>query len=197
VDNLIIIHNDRLLRYVNHEAEMLDAFKTADEVVSQGILSLSEVVNVPGEINVDFADVRATMAYPGAALMAIGTGSGREGPLEAARQAIANPLLNLSIDDAHGVLFSVKGGRQLTLGGVNAAGDLIAKAVRKDAKIFFGMTLDYSLEDNVRLTLIATGLPDDNLKDKAEGTGVQGEQKDGAKELQTTAKEKKKHAWWS
>jgi len=168
VDNLIVIHNDRLLKFVNHEAEMLEAFRTADEVVTQGILSVSELINVPGEINVDFADVKAIMTYPGDALMAIGQGSGREGPLEAARQAIANPLLNLSIDDGKGVLFSVKGGRQLTLGGVTAAGELIAKAVKKDAQIFFGMCIDHGLEDNVRLTLIATGLPQNRSKEVTE-----------------------------
>ena len=123
VDNLIVIHNDRLLQYISHDSEMIEAFKTADEVVTQGILSVSELINVPGEINVDFADVRSIMGYPGSALMAIGMGRGRMGALEAARQAIANPLLNMSIKGAQGVLFSVKGGEELTLGGVNAAGE--------------------------------------------------------------------------
>ena len=160
VDNLIVIHNDRLLQYVNHDAEMIEAFRTADEVVTQGILSVSELINVPGEINVDFADVRSIMLHPGGALMAMGMGNGKMGALEAAGQAIANPLLNLSIKGAHGVLFSVKGGRELTLGGVNAAGELISGAVRKDAAIYFGMSIDESLEDKVKLTLIATGLKD-------------------------------------
>ena len=158
VDNLIVIHNDRLLQYVNHDAEMIEAFRTADEVVTQGILSVSELINVPGEINVDFADVRSIMCHPGGALMAMGLGTGKMGALEAAGQAIANPLLNLSIKGAHGVLFSVKGGQELTLGGVNAAGELIAKSVKKDAAIYFGMSIDESLEDSVKLTMIATGL---------------------------------------
>jgi cell division protein FtsZ len=158
VDNLIVIHNDRLLQYVSHDAEMIEAFRTADSVVTQGILSVSELINVPGEINVDFADVRSIMAHPGGALMAIGQGRGRMGAVEAARQAIANPLLNLSIKGAKGVLFSVKGGEGLTLGAVNASGELIGKSVRKDAAIFFGMSIDRSLEDDVKLTLIATGL---------------------------------------
>jgi cell division protein FtsZ len=158
VDNLIVIHNDRLLQYVSHDAEMIDAFRTADSVVTQGILSVSELINVPGEINVDFADVRSIMAHPGGALMAIGQGRGRMGAVEAARQAIANPLLNLSIKGARGVLFSVKGGEGLTLGAVNASGELIGKSVRKDAAIFFGMSIDRSLDDDVKLTLIATGL---------------------------------------
>ena len=160
VDNLIVIHNDRLLQYVNHDAEMIEAFKTADEVVTQGILSVSELINVPGEINVDFADVRSIMLHPGGALMAMGCGNGKMGALEAAGQAIANPLLNLSIKGAEGVLFSVKGGRELTLGGVNAAGQLISKSVKKNAAIYFGMSIDENMEDTVKLTMIATGLRD-------------------------------------
>ena len=158
VDNLIVIHNDRLLEFVDRDTRLVEAFRTADEVVTQGILSISELINVPGEINVDFADVRTIMKNPGGALMAIGLGHGNMGALEAARQAIANPLLNLSIKGAEGVLFSVKGGNSLSLGGVNAAGELISKTVKRDASIFFGMAIDESLEDEVKLTLIATGL---------------------------------------
>ena len=172
VDNLIVIHNDRLLQYVSHDAEMIDAFKTADEVVTQGILSVSELINVPGEINVDFADVRSIMLHPGGALMAIGRGNGKMGALEAASQAIANPLLNLSIKGAQGVLFSVQGGRELTLGGVNAAGEMISKSVRKDASNFFGMSIREDLEDTVKLTMIATG-----LKDKDFGGALSGKVK--------------------
>jgi cell division protein FtsZ len=158
VDNLIVIHNDRLLQYVSHDAQMIEAFRTADEVVTQGILSVSELINVPGEINIDFADVTSVMTHPGGALMAIGESQGRNGPIEAAKQAISNPLLDLSVRGAKGVLFSVKGGDSLSLGGVNAAGELIRKSVEKDASIFFGMSIDESLEDKVKLTLIATGL---------------------------------------
>ncbi len=169
VDNLIVIHNDRLLHFVDHEAGMSEAFRTADEVVTQGIMSVSELVNVPGEINVDFADVKTIMAYPGGALMAMGVGRGNMGALEAARQAITNPLLNLSIKGARGVLFSVKGGEDLTLGGVNAAGDLINKTVRKDATIFFGMSIDNELGDMVKLTMIATGLQNDGVLSNIKG----------------------------
>ena len=163
LDNLIVIHNDRLLEFVNHDAGMLEAFNTADEVVTQGIMSVSELINVPGEINVDFADVRSIMAHPGGALMAMGVGHGHMGALEAAKQAVANPLLDLSIKGAKGVLFSVKGGDELTLGGVDAAGELISKSVRKDADIYFGMSIDNTLGDEVKLTLIATGLKQDGL----------------------------------
>ncbi len=175
LDNLIVIHNDRLLSYVNRDAPMVEAFRTADEVVTQGILSISELINVPQEINVDFADVRTIMANPGGALMAIGGGFGSTGPLEAARQAVANPLLNLSIDRAKGVLFMVKGGGGgLTLGGVNAAGELISNAVRKDANIFFGMGVDEAMGDEVKLTLIATGLQQDSLKEEKADTKNRG-----------------------
>ncbi len=163
VDNLIVIHNDRLLEFVDHDAEMIEAFRTADEVVTQGIMSVSEIINVPGEINVDFADVRTILSNPGGALMAIGTGHGHMGALEAAKQAIANPLLDISIKGAKGVLFSVRGGEELTLGGVNAAGELISKSVSKDADIFFGMSLDNDFEDKVSMTLIATGLKQNDL----------------------------------
>jgi cell division protein FtsZ len=164
VDNLVVIHNDRLLQYVSHDAEMIEAFKTADEVVTQGILSVSELINVPGEINVDFADVRSIMDNPGGALMAIGQGRGKQGTIQAARQAISNPLLNLSVKGARGVLFSVKGGHQLTLGAVNGAGELIGKSVKKNAAIYFGMSVDETLEDTVKLTLIATGLKQPGVK---------------------------------
>ena len=170
LDNLIVIHNDRLLRYVSHDAEMMDAFRTADEVVTQGILSVSELINVPGEINVDFADVRTVMGFPGSTLMAIGRGQGKMGVVDAARQAMANPLLNMSIKGAQGVLFSVKGGRNLSLGGVNAAGELISSTVRKNATVFFGMSIEDDLEEGVKLTLIATGLRDS----KPQGGGAFG-----------------------
>ena len=170
LDNLIVIHNDRLLRYVSHDAQMMDAFRTADEVVTQGILSVSELINVPGEINVDFADVRTVMGFPGSTLMAIGRGQGKMGVVDAARQAMANPLLNMSIKGAQGVLFSVKGGHNLSLGGVNAAGELISSTVRKNATVFFGMSIEEDLEEGVKLTLIATGLKDS----KPQGGGAFG-----------------------
>ncbi|MCH8868486.1 MAG: cell division protein FtsZ [Chloroflexi bacterium] len=174
VDNLIVIHNDRLLEYVDHDAEMIEAFRTADEVVTQGIMSVSEIINVPGEINVDFADVRTILSNPGGALMAIGTGHGHMGALEAAKQAIANPLLDISIKGAKGVLFSVKGGEELTLGGVNAAGELISKSVSKDADIYFGMSIEDDFEDRVSMTLIATGLKQDDLSKAISSKGGAG-----------------------
>ena len=156
------------------DAEMIEAFRTADEVVTQGIMSVSEIINVPGEINVDFADVRTILSNPGGALMAIGTGHGHMGALEAAKQAIANPLLDISIKGAKGVLFSVKGGEELTLGGVNAAGELISKSVSKDADIYFGMSIEDDFEDRVSMTLIATGLKQDDLSKAISSKGGAG-----------------------
>jgi len=159
VDNLIVIHNDRLLKLVDEEVPMEQAFAMADEVVMQGILGVSSLINVPGEINVDLADVRAIMSIPGTALMAVGNGVGSQAAVDAARQAINNPLLEISINGAKGVLFNVSGGKDLTIGQVNAAGEMIAKAVDPDATIFFGMVNDPELQGKAKITLIATGIP--------------------------------------
>ena len=164
VDSLIMIHNDRLLTYVSHDAPMVEAFRTADEIVTQGIVSISELFNVSQEINADFADVRSVMEFPGGALMAIGKGNGSAGPVEAARQAIANPLLNLSITDATGVLLMVKGGSEaMTVRGANDARRLVAENIGNDAIILLGMRIDETLGQEVRLTLIATGLEHNSL----------------------------------
>ncbi|HLF03704.1 MAG TPA: cell division protein FtsZ [Dehalococcoidia bacterium] len=172
MSNLVVIHNDRLLQYVSHDAEMLEAFKTADEVVTQGILSISQLINEPGEINVDFADVQTIMGHPGGAIMAIGEGKGKNGTVDAALQALTNPLLNLSINGAKGVLFSVKGGHEVTLGGVNEAGKIIRKAVDSKAHIFFGMNVDHNMEGSIKLTMIATGLKEDTWLSAMTDTGA-------------------------
>ena len=159
VDNLILVHNDRLLTFVERDAQMIEAFRIADEVVAQGIMGLSNMINVPQEINVDFDDVRSVMGNRGSALMAVGRGNGDTGPFQAARQAVARPLLDLSLENAAGVLVMIKGGAAaMTLGGVNAARKVITAAVREHAKVHIGVGIDDSLGDEVRLTLIATGL---------------------------------------
>ncbi len=160
VDNLIVIHNDRLLELMGKDVPMEQALIRADEAVMYGILSVSELVNVPGEINVDLADVKNIMKIPGRALMAIGEAPEPNGALEAAKIAVNNPLLNLSIDGALGVLFCVNGGSTLTLGEVNAAGEFIAGKISPRAIIFFGMVNSEAMQDKVRLTLIATGIPE-------------------------------------
>lgn len=158
VDNLIVLHSDRLLRFINYDAGISEAFSKVDEVVSQGLLSISELLNDPWEVKVDFAEVRNVLRYSGGALMAVGRGRGRMGAVEAAQQAITYPLLNLSIAGARGILFSVRGGHDLTQGKVDAAGAFIERSVRNKPRILFGTTVDPRLDDEVHLTLIATGL---------------------------------------
>ena len=164
VDNLIVIHNDRLLKLFKKDVSMEEALRMADEAVTLGVLSVAELVNVPGEINVDLADVRSIMKLPGLALMAIGEGRGPGGIVEAARHAVSNPLLDVSIDGAKGILFNVEGGPALSLGEVNATGEFIASKVDPKAMIFFGMVQDPAREDRSRITIIATGIPTDRPK---------------------------------
>ena len=160
VDSLIVVHNDRLLQLLNKDVSMEEALRRADEAVMYGVLSVAELVNVPGEINVDLADVKTILALQGRALMAMGEAPEPNGAPAAAKIAIANPLLNLSVDGAQGVLFCVNGGPKLTLGEVNEAGELIASKVSSKAIVFFGMVNDEKMQDRVRVTMIATGIPD-------------------------------------
>lgn len=161
VDNLIIIHNERLLSLFKGETSMEEALRLADDAVMLGVLSVAELVNLPGEINVDLADVKAIMKVPGKAMMAIGEARGKGGPLEAAKQAVNNPLLDVSLQGAKGVLFNVTGGPSMTLGEVNEAGEYIADQVDKRAMIFFGMVNGDAKDDLTRMTLIATGIPEE------------------------------------
>ncbi|MSQ40131.1 MAG: cell division protein FtsZ [Dehalococcoidia bacterium] len=164
VDNLIVVHNDRLLALTGKDVSMEEALRRADEAIVYGVLSVAELVNVPGEINVDLADIRTIMKLPGRALMAIGEMPEPGGALEAAKVAVENPLLDVSIDGAQGILFCINGGPKLTLGEVNAAGQYIAERVHPDATIFFGMVNNPNMGDRVRLTLIATGIPEPTAK---------------------------------
>lgn len=166
VDNVIMVHNDLMASLVPASATMAEAFRITDEAVTEGIMVVNEVVNTPGEINVDLADVKAILGLPGEALMSIGQGSGKDAAQQAAENAIKNPLLDISVDGAKGVLFTVKGGPQLTLAQVNLAGRKISQAVDPDAMIFFGMSLKSGMEDKVRITIIATGIPEGQSKAK-------------------------------
>lgn len=157
VDTLIIIPNDRLLTISDKKSTLAQAFKMGDDVLLQGIRGISELITTPGEINLDFADVRAIMTNAGEALMAIGRGSGEGRAIAAAKAAIASPLLDISIDGATGVLFNVTGDETLTLFEVNEAAQIIANAVDPDANIIFGSVCDPKLEGEVRITIIATG----------------------------------------
>ncbi len=157
VDTLIVIHNDRLLQMGDDKISIEEAFSMADDVLRQGIQGISELITVPGLVNLDFADVRKIMSDAGPALMAIGHGRGDNRATDAARQAISSPLLDVDITGARGVLFNVTGPRDLGLRELDAAARVIASVVDPEAEIIFGTSLDDSLKDEVRITVIATG----------------------------------------
>ncbi len=157
VDTLIVIPNDRLLQIVDKRASLQDAFKMADDVLRQGIQGISELITVPGLINLDFADVRTIMSEGGAALMAIGQGSGEDRARIAAEQAISSKLLDITIDGARGILFNVTGGSDLTLFEVNQAAAIIKETAHPDVNLIFGAVIDPNLRDAIRVTVIATG----------------------------------------
>jgi cell division protein FtsZ len=157
VDTLIAIPNDRLLEIVDRRASIQQAFCVADDVLRQGIQGISELITVPGLINLDFADVRSIMAEGGAALMAIGHGEGEDKAEQAAEQAIASSLLDVTIDGARGILFNVSGGPDLSLFDVNEAAEIIRKTAHPEANIIFGAVIDEAMSDKIRITVIATG----------------------------------------
>jgi cell division protein FtsZ len=157
VDTLIVIPNDRLLQVVPRDASILDAFKVADDVLRHGVQGISDLVCVPGLINLDFADVRTVMMDTGSALMGIGVAQGENRAKEAAMQAIASPLLETSIDGAKGVLMNVTGGPDLGLFEVTEAADIISQAADPDANIIFGAVINDNFENTVQITVIATG----------------------------------------
>ncbi len=163
VDTIITIPNDRIMQIIDKRTTLLDAFKTVDEVMRQGVQGISELITIPGLINVDFADVKAVMKNTGSALMGIGTGSGDNRAVEAAKQAISSPLLELSIDGAHGILFTITGGADLTMAEVSEAAKMITNSAADDAKIIFGANIDESLTNGeLRITVIATGFDANN-----------------------------------
>jgi cell division protein FtsZ len=154
---LISIPNDRLLQLADKKSSLQDAFRMADDVLRQGIQGISELITVPGLINLDFADVRAIMSEGGAALMAVGRGSGEDRAKTAAEQAISSQLLDITIDGARGVLFNVTGGSNLTLFEVNQAAAIIRETAHPDVNMIFGAVIDPDMDDEVRVTVIATG----------------------------------------
>jgi cell division protein FtsZ len=156
-DTLIVIPNDRLLQIVDKHANLQDAFRIADDVLRQGVQGISELITVPGLINLDFADVRTIMSEGGAALMAVGTGHGEERAKMAAEQAISSQLLDITIDGARGILFNVTGGPDLTLFEVNQAAAIIKETAHPDVNLIFGAVIDQNMTDEVRVTVIATG----------------------------------------
>ena len=165
VDTLIVIPNNQLLSVISPETPVQEAFGVADDVLRQGVQGISDIITIPGLINVDFADVRAIMADAGSALMGIGMGSGKSRAREAAIAAVSSPLLEASIHGAKGVVINITGGYDLTLHEVNAAADSIYEVVDEDANIIFGAVIDETMDGEVRITVIATGFDSDNLED--------------------------------
>ncbi|HLV99747.1 MAG TPA: cell division protein FtsZ [Ktedonobacterales bacterium] len=168
VDTLITVPNDRLLQVADKKMPLSEAFRLADDVLRQGIQGISDLITVPGIINLDFADVKAIMADAGSALMAIGEGSGETRAVDAARQAIASPLLDIDISGARGVLFNVTGGMDLTLFEVHEAADIISKAAHPDANIIFGAVQDPVYDGRVKITVIATGFENRVVQPRSE-----------------------------
>lgn len=158
VDALITVPNDRLLTTVGREHSLSDAFKVADDVLRQGVQGIAEVINVPGMVNVDFADVRSVLREAGTALMSIGQGQGRNRAQRAAEEAVAGGFLNVTIRGAKRVLFNISGGEDMTLFEVNEVAERIGEAIDDAADIIFGAVIDPSLNDSIRVTLIAAGM---------------------------------------
>jgi cell division protein FtsZ len=157
VDTLIVVPNDRLLSALDRQTTMVEAFRVADDVLRQGVQGISDLVTLPGLINLDFADVRTIMSAAGNALLGIGMGVGETRATDAANQAISSPLLEISMEGAHSILLSITGGRDLSLWEVNDAARAISEAAHADANIIFGAMVDEKLEDQVWVTVIATG----------------------------------------
>jgi cell division protein FtsZ len=157
VDTLIVIENDRLLQVVEKRTSILDAFTLADDVLRQGVQGITDLITIPGLVNLDFADVRTIMNEAGSALMGIGTASGENRATEAARSAVSSPLLESSIEGATGVLLNVTGGPDIGLFEVNEAAQVVTSAADQNANVIFGAVIDESLKDEVRVTVIATG----------------------------------------
>ena len=157
VDTLIVIPNDRLLSISDRQVSVLDAFKSADQVLLSGVQGITDLITTPGLINLDFADVKSVMSNAGSALMGIGSARGEDRSVAAAEMAISSPLLEASIDGAHGVLLSVSGGSDLGLFEINEAANLVAQAAHDEANIIFGAVIDDALGDEVRVTVIAAG----------------------------------------
>jgi cell division protein FtsZ len=157
VDTVIVVSNDRLLEIIPDDTPMERAFAVADDILRQGVVGISDIIVKPGLINVDFADVRSIMSGAGTALMGIGIGNGKTAAEDAAAAAISSPLLDSTIENAKGVVFNISGGPRLSLNEVNQAAKLIYSTVEADANVIFGALVDETLEDNISITVLATG----------------------------------------
>lgn len=172
VDTLIVIPNDRLLSISDRNVSMLDAFKSADQVLLSGVQGITDLITTPGLINLDFADVKSVMQGAGSALMGIGSASGEDRAVKAAELAIASPLLEASIDGAHGVLLSIQGGSDLGLFEINEAARLVQEVAHPDANIIFGAVIDDALGDEARVTVIAAGFDSVNPETNAHSSNA-------------------------
>src|SRR6059036_1299574 len=157
LETLIVIENDRLLQVVEKQTSVVDAFRQADDVLRQGVQGITDLITVPGLVNLDFADVRTIMRDAGSALMGIGTAAGENRAAEAARTAVSSPLLEASIEGATGILLNVTGGSEIGLFEVNEAAEVVTSAADQNANVIFGAVINDSLKDEVRVTVIATG----------------------------------------
>jgi len=169
VDTLIVIPNDRLLSISDRHVSVLDAFKAADQVLLSGVQGITDLITTPGLINLDFADVKSVMSGAGSALMGTGSSRGDDRAVAAAEMAISSPLLEASIDGAHGVLLSIQGGSDLGLFEINEAAQLVSNSAAVDANIIFGAVIDDALGDEVRVTVIAAGLDQERTGRGASG----------------------------
>jgi cell division protein FtsZ len=173
VDTLIVIPNDRLLSISDRHVSVLDAFKAADQVLLSGVQGITDLITTPGLINLDFADVKSVMSGAGSALMGTGSSRGDDRAVAAAEMAISSPLLEASIDGAHGVLLSIQGGSDLGLFEINEAAQLVSNSAAVDANIIFGAVIDDALGDEVRVTVIAAGLDENRNGRTGNGTGTE------------------------
>jgi cell division protein FtsZ len=199
VDTLIVIPNDRLLSISDRNVSVLDAFKQADQVLLQGVSGITDLITTPGLINLDFADVKSVMANAGSALMGIGSARGEDRSVAAAEMAVSSPLLEASIDGAHGVLLSIAGGSDLGLFEINEAAALVSQSAHPEANIIFGATIDDALGDEVRVTVIAAGFDGGQPKRRDHESGfkrtqAQQTQEETRKAAQALAAEKQKPA---
>lgn len=170
VDTIITISNDKLLQVTDKKTSLLEAFTIADDVLRQGVQGIAEIIITPGIINADFADVKAVMANAGSALMGIGQASGENKAVEAAKAAINSPLLDMSIEGARGVVFTIVGGTSLGMSEVNEAAKVITAAADEDAKIIFGAVIDEKMKDEIKLTVVATGFDSGSLAGRGAST---------------------------
>ncbi len=174
VDTLIVIENDRLLQVVERNTSVVDAFRMADDVLRQGVQGITDLITVPGLVNLDFADVRTIMREAGSALMGIGSARGDNRAAEAARSAVSSPLLESSIDGATGILLNITGGPDVGLFEVNEAAEVVTSAADPNANIIFGAVIDESLGDEVRVTVIATGFGGQRRRRRTSGETATG-----------------------